>query len=86
MIALCWGETVAWLLSLIPMAILGSLLSTAGLQLAWTKRLIDGRPFCMVVIAVTATFSLAFNAAIGLLAGLALEFLRRRWHLVAALR
>ncbi|QSX33162.1 putative sulfate/molybdate transporter [Shewanella avicenniae] len=86
MIALCWGETVAWLLSLIPMAILGSLLSTAGLQLAWSKRLIDGRPFCMVVIAVTATFSLAFNAAIGLLAGLALEFLRRRWHLVAALR
>ena len=85
-VALCWGETVAWLLSLIPMAILGSLLATAGLQLASSKRLLDGRPFCMAVIGVTAVFSLAFNAAIGLLAGLALEFLRRRWHIVEVMK
>lgn len=85
-VALCWGETVAWLLSLIPMAILGSLLSTAGLQLAWSKRLLDGRPFCMAVIAVTAVFSLAFNAAAGLVAGLALEFIRRRWHIVEVMK
>ncbi|MCH1925730.1 putative sulfate/molybdate transporter [Shewanella sp. C32] len=86
LVALCWGENVAWLLSLIPMAVLGSLLSTAGLQLAWSRRLLDGRPFCMLVIAITASISLFVNAAAGLAAGLILEFLRRRWHIVASLR
>lgn len=85
-VALCWGENVAWLLNLIPMAVLGSLLSTAGLQLAWSRRLIDGRPFCMLVIAVTAGVSLFVNAAAGLAAGLLLEFIQRRWQLAASPR
>lgn len=85
-IALSWGESVAWLLSLIPMAILGSLLSIAGLQLAWSKRLLDGRPFCMAVIAATAIVSLAVNPAAGLLAGLVVEFCRSRWELIQTIR
>ena len=77
-IALCWGSNIAWLLSLIPMAILGSLLTIAGLQLAWSKRLIDGRPFCILVILSTAITCLAINAAAGLAVGIILEQARRR--------
>ncbi|MFQ6370637.1 putative sulfate/molybdate transporter [Shewanella sp. YIC-542] len=85
-IALSWGESVAWLLSLIPMAVLGALLSIAGLQLAWSRRLLDGRPFCMTVIGTTAVVSLAVNPAAGLLAGLILEFCRSRWELIQTIR
>ena len=77
-IALCWGSNIAWLLSLIPMAILGSLLTIAGLQLAWSKRLIDGRPFCILVILSTAVTCFAINAAAGLAVGIILEQVRRR--------
>lgn len=77
-IALCWGSNIAWLLSLIPMTILGSLLTIAGLQLAWSKRLIDGRPFCILVILSTAVTCLAINAAAGLAVGIILEQVRRR--------
>ena len=77
-IALCWGSNIAWLLSLIPMAILGSLLTIAGLQLAWSKRLIDGKPFCILVILSTAVTCLAINAAAGLAVGIILEQVRRR--------
>jgi SulP family sulfate permease len=86
LIALSWGENVAWLLSLIPLAILGSLLSTAGLQLAWSKRLLDGKPFCIFVILATAVVSLAANAAAGLAVGVVLEFGRRQWQTLGALR
>ncbi|WP_335919278.1 putative sulfate/molybdate transporter [Shewanella algae] len=86
LIALSWGENVAWLLSLIPLAILGSLLSTAGLQLAWSKRLLDGKPFCIFVILATAVVSLAVNAAAGLAVGVVLEFGRRQWQTLSALR
>ncbi len=78
-IALCWGETVANLLSLIPLAILGSLLAIAGLQLAWSKRFSDGKPFCMVVIATTAAACLIFNTATGLIVGVLVEMGRRQW-------
>ncbi len=77
---------MAWLLSLIPLAILGSLLSTAGLQLAWSKRLLDGKPFCIFVILATAVVSLAVNAAAGLAVGVVLEFGRRQWQTLSALR
>jgi len=83
MIALCWGSNIAWLLSLIPMAILGSLLTTAGLQLAWSKRLIDGKPFCIFVILATAITCLAINAAAGLAVGIILEQGRRTWAMLA---
>ncbi|ABM01384.1 putative sulfate/molybdate transporter [Shewanella amazonensis] len=78
-IALGWNEQVAWLLGLIPMAILGSLLSTAGLQLAWSKRFLDGKPYCLFVIGATAIVSLGVNAAAGLAVGMLLELGRRQW-------
>ncbi|MGL5359682.1 MAG: putative sulfate/molybdate transporter [Shewanella sp.] len=85
-IALCWGSEMAWLLSLIPLTILGSLLTTAGLQLAWSKRLIDGKPFCIFVIVSTAITCLAINAAAGLAVGIILEQGRRTWSMLQTLR
>ncbi|MBR9726887.1 putative sulfate/molybdate transporter [Shewanella intestini] len=76
-IALCWGQGMANLLSLIPMALLGALLAIAGIQLAWSKRFIDGKPYCIFVIFTTALMCLLFNTAVGLIAGLLLEFIRR---------
>ncbi|WP_338591556.1 putative sulfate/molybdate transporter [Shewanella khirikhana] len=79
-IAIGWDQNIAWLLGLIPMAILGSLLSTAGLQLAWSKRFLDGKPYCLFVIGATAVVSLSVNAAAGLAVGMLLEFGRRQWQ------
>ncbi len=82
-IALCWDSQMAWLLGLIPVAILGSLLCIGGLQLAWSKRLIDGKPFCIFVILSTAITCLALNAAAGLAVGLLLEQGRRTLGMLA---
>ena len=86
LIALCWGDTIAEVLSLIPLAILGSLLAIAGLQLAWSKRFLDGKPFCIFVILATAAVCLTINTAAGLAVGVVLEMGRRQWHLISDLR
>lgn len=86
LIALCWGEGIASLLSLIPLAVLGSLLAIAGVQLAWSKRFIDGKPFCIFVILSTAAVCLFVNTAAGLAAGMILEVGRRQWHTINDLR
>jgi len=86
LIAFSWGENVAWLLGLIPLAILGSLLSIAGLQLAWSKRLLDGKPFCILVILSTATLCLLLNTAAGLAVGVLLEMGRRHWRIFSDLK
>lgn len=81
-IALFWDSQIAWLLGLIPVAILGSLLSIGGLQLAWSKRLLDGKPFCIFVILSTAATCLVINAAAGLAIGIILEQGRRTWAML----
>ena len=86
LIALTWGEGIATMLSLIPLAVLGSLLAIAGLQLAWSKRFIDGRPFCIFIILSTAAICLLVNTAAGLAAGFILETARRQWKIVSDLR
>lgn len=86
LIAITWGEGIATLLSLIPLAVLGSLLAIAGLQLAWSKRFIDGRPFCIFVILSTAAICLLVNTAAGLAAGFILETARRQWRIFSDLR
>ncbi|MGI2257881.1 putative sulfate/molybdate transporter [Shewanella sp. GXUN23E] len=76
-VAILWGNEVSYWLGMIPMAVLGSLLATAGMQLAWSKRLLDGKPFCIFVILSTAAASLLVNAAAGLAVGILLEQARR---------
>nr|WP_210147160.1 putative sulfate/molybdate transporter [Shewanella sp. WXL01] len=81
-IAAFWGEAIATALSLIPMAVLGALLAVAGVQLAWSRRFIDGKPYCIAVIFTTAMACLLFNTAVGLMVGLVMERFRRHWYLV----
>lgn len=83
-IAVFWGSDVSYWLGMIPMAVLGSLLATAGLQLAWSKRLVDGKPYCIFVILATAVTCLAINAAAGLAVGILLEHGRRLGRQVPA--
>ena len=65
------------LFALIPLAAVGALLLVAGGDLAISRRLFDAQPSCWPVIAVAAAATLAFNPAIGLLAGCAGEILRK---------
>ncbi|MCL1094033.1 putative sulfate/molybdate transporter [Shewanella kaireitica] len=86
LIAAFWGQGIASILSLIPLAVLGSLLAIAGTQLAWSKRFIDGKPFCIFVILSTAAICLIVNTAAGLAVGVLLEMGRRQWHLYSDLK
>lgn len=80
LLAALQGETmIAWLAA-IPTPAVGALLAFAGLELMLGKRLLDARPDCRPVIAVTAVATLFGSALVGLVAGLASEQLRR--HLV----
>ena len=79
LIAAFWGQGIAGVLSLIPLAVLGSLLAIAGTQLAWSQRFIDGKPFCIFVILSTAAICLLVNTAAGLATGIVLEMGRRQW-------
>jgi MFS superfamily sulfate permease-like transporter len=65
------------LLALIPLAAVGALLLVAGADLALSRRLFDARPSCWPVIALAACLTLAFNPAVGLLAGCAGEVVRK---------
>lgn len=81
LIALFWSSGLATILALIPLAILGSLLAIAGIQLAWSKRFLDAKPFCIFVIFTTATLCLLVSITVGLFAGVILEIGRRQWSL-----
>ncbi|GGI80325.1 molybdate transporter family protein [Shewanella gelidii] len=79
LVALFWDQQMASFLGLIPVAILGSLLSIAGLQLAYSKRLFDGKPFCTFVIIITTLGCLFINTAAGLIIGVAIETLHKHF-------
>lgn len=65
------------LFALIPLAAVGALLLVAGGDLALSRRLFDAQPSCWPVIAVAGGVTLAFNPAIGLIAGCAGEVVRK---------
>ncbi len=64
------------LLASIPTAALGALLLAAAGQLAWSRRLLDCKPSCRPVIAVTAGAALAVGPFWALVVGTAGEALR----------
>lgn len=76
-LGLGFAAGAAQLFALIPLAAVGALLLVAGGDLALSKRLFDARPSCWPVIAGAAGVTLAFNPAIGLIAGCAGEIMRK---------
>ncbi len=69
------ASAVQWLL-LIPAEIICALLAFAGFQLMSAKTLPRDDTFSLFVIAVTAAMTVAVNAALGLVAGLVLVWIR----------
>lgn len=70
------GDGALAVLGILPLAAVGAMLAIAGGELAISKRLFDGRPSCMAVIALTAALCVFVNVAVGVIAGMAAEFLR----------
>ncbi|WP_417606826.1 putative sulfate/molybdate transporter [Primorskyibacter flagellatus] len=64
-------------LSSIPAATLGALLLIAAVELAASRRLVDARPSCRPVIAVTALATVFANPLFGLVLGTIAEILRK---------
>ena len=64
------------ILGAIPAPVLGAMLLVAACQLAWSRRLVDCKPSCRPVIAVTALATLAWGPFAALLAGTLAELLR----------
>lgn len=75
-VALAPGGTGLGLLTLLPTAGLGALLLVAAGDLALSRRLFDGRPSCLPVIALTAGVTLWVDPFWGLLAGCLAEPVR----------
>lgn len=64
-----------WLL-LVPLPVIAGLLAFAGLHLMQPSRLAHLRPYCMVVIALTALTAFLIDVALGLAVGLVAEMIR----------
>ncbi|MES9826337.1 MAG: putative sulfate/molybdate transporter [Candidatus Thiodiazotropha endolucinida] len=77
-IGLLLGPNALQLLLLIPLAAVGALLVFAGLDLAMSKELTQGPRENLPVIVITGLVCLLLNVALGLLVGIAIEYLRRR--------
>lgn len=76
-LAVVYGDAVAFLLTTFPLAVAGALLVIAGADLAISRRLLDSRPDCWPVIGVTALVAAFLNPALALVAGAAMEIGRR---------
>lgn len=66
-------------LSAIPAGTLGALLLIAAAELAFSRRLIDARPSCGLVITATALGTVLINPLMGLVAGTLAEIIRKRF-------
>ncbi|MES9994404.1 MAG: hypothetical protein ABW098_20835, partial [Candidatus Thiodiazotropha sp.] len=66
-------------LLLIPLAAVGALLVYAGIDLAKSKELAQGSWEELSVIIITALVCLLLNVALGLLAGILVEYLRGKF-------
>ena len=75
-LAVTFADHAAALFALIPIGAVGSLLIFAGTDLAISRRLFDGKPSCLWVIAATALVTVIVNPALGLILGWLAELLR----------
>jgi len=82
-LGLLLGPGALELMSVLPLAAVGSLLMLAGAELGLTRRMRCARPDGFAVILVTGLACVVFNVAVGLLVGLGSELVRawvRRWR------
>jgi len=75
-LALGFADMATPLFAVVPIGAVGALLIMAGTDLAISRRLFDGRPFCWPVIGVTALVTLLVNPAVALAAGWLAELAR----------
>jgi hypothetical protein len=75
-LAVTFADHAAASFALIPIGAVGSLLIFAGTDLAISRRLFDGKPSCLWVIAATALVTVIVNPALGLILGWLAELLR----------
>jgi MFS superfamily sulfate permease-like transporter len=71
-----FADHAAALFALIPIGAVGALLIFAGMDLAISRRLFDGKPSCLWVIGATALITVTINPALGLIVGWAAEMIR----------
>ncbi|SPH23703.1 hypothetical protein DEA8626_02769 [Defluviimonas aquaemixtae] len=81
MTTLCVGAAlmepkIAGLLSVISLPVVGALLGYAAGDLIFMRRMFDARPDCRPVIGVKMAATVLFGALAGLVASLAVEYLR----------
>jgi MFS superfamily sulfate permease-like transporter len=77
LLALLPGDLQRTALGTIPAATLGALLLVAAIELATSRRLLDARPSCRPVIALTAFATVFGNPLLGLGAGTLAEIVRK---------
>jgi MFS superfamily sulfate permease-like transporter len=75
-LAVGFADRAAGLFVIIPIGAVGALLILAGTDLAISRRLLDGKPSCLWVIALTALVTVTVNPALGLVLGWIAEMIR----------
>lgn len=75
-LAIGFADDATQLLSIIPSGAVGALLILAGTDLAISRRLFDGKPSCLPVIAVTALVTVTISPALSLVIGWLAELVR----------
>lgn len=75
-IGMFFAEDAARLLAVVPAGALGALLILAGSDLALSRRLLEVRSECRPAIAAAAVATFALNPALGIGAGLIVEWAR----------
>jgi SulP family sulfate permease len=78
-----FGPQARDILLLVPLGAVGAILAVAGAELAFSRKFLQVKPSCRVVILMTGVICVAGNMAAGLVAGLVAEairgaYLRRR--------
>ena len=73
---LAFGTAAGQALNIISIGAVGALLVFAGSEMALTRRVLDIKPSCKGVVAVTLIVCVATNMAVGLAAGFLAEWIR----------
>ncbi len=79
LLGLLFSKTAVALLEMIPTAAVGALLLLSSIELAWSKRLVDARPVCRLVIGITAAVIVFADPFWGLLTGWGVELIGGRF-------